>query len=556
MTRSRRTSFAWVRTSLLALAGVSLAPLVLAGQSAPPQTLTTQGSPSQTQATPPQTPAAQIPPAATPAQQPPQEHLIMTAGRSMVLTTKFDITRLAITDPTIADATAVSARELLIDGKLPGTISLIVWGDGQRVQYDLEVDPGITTLQQRLRALFPGEDIDVSVTNGALILSGHASSNSVMLRAAEIAEASTPDHKIINMLQLPGGAGSQQVLLQVRFAEVNRTALQQLGVSFFSTRAGFTSRSATEQFPAPNFSNNGDVGNLTFSDFLNIFFFQQNKGVGALVKALSQNGNLQSLAEPNLIAYNGQEASFLAGGEFPVPVVSGNGTVNVQFKEFGVKLKFKPTIAGDVIHLHLRPEVSTLDFDNGVTLSGFRIPALTERYAETDVELRDGQSFAIAGLLNTIVQDQKDSIPFLSRIPIIGNLFKSKSNTSNRTELMVLITPRLVRALNPDEVPPLPTSIKDIKDIKAPDDGKKPGGGGGGRGGSGDVSSQLQGGGGLVDAPMPIHVADGAGQDAITKNVAGVSGDLPKGKDTWGANGFLWTTVGPSWSMWPWPFWR
>ena len=177
------------------------------------------------------------------------------------------------------------------------------------------------------------------------------------------------------------------------------------------------------------------------------------------MRALKQKGLFQSLAEPNLIAYNGQEASFLAGGEFPVPIVQGaTGTVSVQFKEFGVRLTFKPTIAGDVIRLKVRPEVSTLDFNNGITLCGFRIPALTTRRAETDVELRDGQSFAIAGLLNNISQEDGAAIPVLEQLPMIGPLFKSKANRAERTELMVLITPRLVRPLDPDEVPPLPTT--------------------------------------------------------------------------------------------------
>jgi len=178
-----------------------------------------------------------------------------------------------------------------------------------------------------------------------------------------------------------------------------------------------------------------------------------------VLKALESKGYFQSLAEPNLIAYNGQEASFLAGGEFPIPIVQSgsSNSISVQFKEFGVRLTFKPTIAGDVIRLKVKPEVSSLDFNNGVTLQGFRIPALLTRRAETDVELRDGQSFAIAGLLNNVTQDDKAAIPILSRLPIIGALFKSKSERAERTELMVLITPRLVRALEPDEVPPLPT---------------------------------------------------------------------------------------------------
>ena len=213
----------------------------------------------------------------------------------------------------------------------------------------------------------------------------------------------------------------------------------------------------TQQFSAPDFDDE-KKGGLVFGDFLNLFFFNRKEGLGAVIKALEQKGLFQSLAEPNLIAYNGQEASFLAGGEFPVPVVQGaTGTVTIIFKEFGVRLTFRPTIAGDVIRLKVRPEVSSLDFNNGITLEGFRIPALITRRAETDVELRDGQSFAIAGLLNNITQNDGANVPFLSKIPIIGYLFKSNADRKERTELMVLVTPRLVRPLNPDEVPPLPT---------------------------------------------------------------------------------------------------
>jgi pilus assembly protein CpaC len=305
-----------------------------------------------------------------------------------------------------------------------------------------------------------------------------------MLRAAEIAGASTPDHKVINLLQLPGGETSQQVLLQVRFGQVDHTTLADLAASFFTTRPGFTSRSSTQQFAAPDITSQGGVTTTTFSDLLNLFYFQQNQGIGGVMKAIQQTGNFESLAEPNLIAYNGVEASFLAGGEFPVPVVSGTtGQVSVTYREFGVKLRFKPTIAGDTIRLHVRPEVSTLDFTNGVTLSGFRIPALSERYAETEIELRDGQTFAIAGLLDNLAQENKANIPFLSQIPIIGNIFKSRDKQSTRTELLVLITPRLVRPLSPDEVPPLPP----MPLIK--------------KGSGGGLGPTLKGGGGLLDAP-------------------------------------------------------
>jgi len=408
------------------------------------------------------------------------ERVLLTAGRSTVLTTDFDITRIAITNPAIADAVVVKPREVLVDGKGAGTVSLIVWGADTRKHYDVVVDTGVSVLQQNFQQLFPGEKINVAVNDSAVILSGEVSSNEVMLRTAEVAKAAFPDASVVNMLQLPGGSPSKQVMLQVRFAEVNRNALLQAGITLFTTRAAFTSRSTTQQFSNPNFdegggggtTGGGSIGGLAFADFLNIFYFNREQGFGAVLKALQGRGFLQSLAEPNLIAYNGEEASFLAGGEIPIPVVQGvSGQVTVQYKEFGIRLTFRPTIAGDVIRLKLKPEVSSLDYNNGVILSGFRIPALNTRRAETDVELRDGQSFAIAGLMNNISQTDRQAIPVLSALPIIGNLFKSKAARAEQTELMVLVTPRLVRALDPDEVPLLPTRPGDFID-PAGDQGK------------------------------------------------------------------------------------
>jgi pilus assembly protein CpaC len=431
------------------------------------------------------------PPAPTPAQPPatparpsrPQyERVVVTAGRSTIVTTDFAITRIAITNPEIADAVVVQPHEVLVDGKKAGTVSLIVWSIDSRTQYDIVVEPAVTTLEQQLQALFPGENIAVSASDEATILSGQVSSTNVMLRAGEIAKAWSAKSQIINMLQVPGGSESQQVMLQVRFAEVNRRVLTELGISLFAVRSRFLARSTTQQFAAPIFDDT-KPGRLTFSDYLNLFFFDNKEGLGAALRALQSRGAFQSLAEPNLIAYNGQEASFLAGGEFPIPVVQGTtNAVTIVFKEFGVRLNFRPTIAGEMIRLKVRPEVSTLDFANGITLQGFRIPALTTRRAETDVELRDGQSFAIAGLLDNLRQDDHDAIPLLSKIPILGPLFQSKSVRGEETELMVLITPRLVRALNPDEVPPLPTNIRPL--IKR-----------------GDIGQQLDGAGGVVDAP-------------------------------------------------------
>ena len=409
----------------------------------------------------------------------------LITGRSTVVNTDFDVTRIAVTNPAIADAVVVQPREILIDGKAPGTISLIVWGgSNQRLQYDLVVEQPITPLEQQLHQLFPAETIQVAINADAIILSGRVSGTEVMLRAAEVARASSPKANVINMMTVPGGAGSQQVMLQVRFAEVNRRAITELGASFFTGPTGYKNwvgRTTTQQFPAPEF----EPDRLVFSDFLNLFLFNNKYNAGTLIKALKQTGYFQSLAEPNLVAYNGQEASFLAGGEFPIPFVSGGSSnaISVVFKEFGVRLKFRPTIAGDLIRLHVAPEVSSLDFNNGILMEGFRIPAVTARRAETEVELRDGQSFAIAGLIDNESQVDSAALPILGQLPIIGNLFKSKADRKERTELLVIVTPKLVRPLNPDEVPPLPTLGSRF--LPAGD----------------DIGEQLQGGGGVADAP-------------------------------------------------------
>jgi pilus assembly protein CpaC len=343
-----------------------------------------------------------------------------------------------------------------------------------------------------------------------VVLSGTVSSKYVMDKAAEVAGGYVEKKEyVVNLLKQIEGQASNQVMLRVRFAEVSRSALRELGASFFTGPGGFhdyVAQASTQQFPTiqydelnrlsqqgpGNWGGGRDTveatgGKFTFSDMLNFMVFNNKYNVGTLIKAMQDKGLFQSLAEPNLIALNGKEASFLAGGEYPYPVVqpgaSGNA-VTIMFKEFGVRLNFKPTIAGDLIRLHVRPEVSSLDFNNGILLEGFRIPALTTRRAETEVELRDGQSFAIAGLLDNEAQTDVAAVPLLSQLPIIGHLFKSKGERKERTELLVLITPRLVRPLNPDEVPPMPTLPTQF--LPSGD----------------DIGEQLQGGGGAVDAPV------------------------------------------------------
>jgi pilus assembly protein CpaC len=420
--------------------------------------------------------------AGTQAQDVPFERITLPMGRSRVLMMPYDVTRLAVTNPAVADAVVVAPREVLIDAKGPGATSLILWGAATRTQYDVVVETGVSALQQQLDAIFPGEGIVVGATDEAIILRGRASTKEVSQRAAEIAQASSSKLKVVNLLQRDGEPDIQQVMLQVRFTEGSKTALEQLGISFFVGRPSAVGRSTTGQFSAPGVTDNGAGTLPVFGDLLNLFFFSRSAGVGAVLKALQEKGQLQILAEPNLVAYNGQSASFLAGGEFPYPIVNGNtGATGVSFREFGVRLDFTPTIVGEAVRLKVKLEVSTPDFAAGLSLAGYNVPGLKTRKAETDVELLDGQTFAIAGLLNNDTQVTRQAIPFVSRIPVIGALFKSKEDRSDQTELVVVITPHLIRAGKPGEVPPLPVTIKSPV---WPGDG---------------IGNQLDGNGGLVD---------------------------------------------------------
>ena len=436
-----------------------------------------------------QTPLAKIgnipAPAPAPAPAGSAPTVMLSASGSTVIQTDFPIRRFALTNPAIADATIVDPQQLLLDGKSAGNVSLIIWGDTQLVHYDVSVYPPVPSLQRQLQALFPAEPVDVGLADEAIVLSGKVSSSAVAQRLVEIAEKSSSQSTVVNMLQFPGADLGQQVMLQVRVAEVSQRALTEVGASFFTGPGGYkdwVGRVTTQQFAAPGFVERlgppppGDLsseGQFSFSDFLNLFVLNTRYNVGAVITALKNRGFFQSLAEPTLIAYNGQEASFLAGGEIPVPIVQGNtGSVSVSYKEFGVRLTFRPTITGDAIRMKVKPEVSSLDFANGVTLEGFRIPALTTRRAETDVELRNGQSFAIGGLLNNVSQTDRSGIPVLGDLPIIGHLFKSRAERKERTELVVIITPHLIQPL--DAQPPLPTQPQHF--LPAPgDDEEAPG---------------------------------------------------------------------------------
>jgi pilus assembly protein CpaC len=376
----------------------------------------------------------------------------LLVGRSTVLNVGGTIARVSLTVPDIADAMVTAPTQLLIHGKQPGTISLFVWDRGGAIKtYEVKVRRDLTPLIAHIKQLFAGEPITVMGSGKDVVLSGTVSSKYVIEKAADVA-AGYVDKKenVVNLLRQQEGVASNQVMLRVRFAEVSRNALQELGGAVFSD--GYNDqfgRITTQQFPAPFFDKNSPMlgKTLVFSDYLNLFLFDAKNQIGAVVKALQGRGVFQSLAEPNLIALNGKEASFLAGGEFPYPVPQGNfGSFSIQFKEYGVRLKFTPTVlGGDLIQLKINPEVSSLDFNNAVVIEGFRIPALTSRRADTEVELRDGQTFAIAGLLNNTALSSMRKIPGLGDIPVLGTLFKSRAYQKDQSELVVMVTPIIVR---------------------------------------------------------------------------------------------------------------
>jgi pilus assembly protein CpaC len=380
------------------------------------------------------------------------EHVDLLVGRSAIIRTDRPIKRIALPKPEIADALVTSPNEVLVHGKTPGTISLLVWGDTGRIKtFDIAVSRDLSALEERIEQLFPGEPITVSSNGADVVLSGIVSSSYVVDKATSLALGYVEKKEnVVNLLRQDQGLASNQVLLRVRFAEVSRSAVQELGASYFTGGAGYKdwiARGTTQQFPAPEFD--ADRGGLVFSDFLNILAFNTKEQLGVVVKALQSKGLFQSLAEPNLVTQNGKEASFLAGGEYPYPVVQGGGanaSVTIQFKEFGVRLKFTPTITGDdTVHLKVAPEVSALDFGNAVTVEGFRVPALSTRRTETEVELRDGQTFAIAGLIDNTVTQTMSKVPGIGDIPILGLLFKSRAYQKQATELVVMITPQILK---------------------------------------------------------------------------------------------------------------
>ena len=374
--------------------------------------------------------------------------LRVMVGKSLLINTSERLKRISVTDAAIADALVVTPTQVLVHGRTPGEVSLLIWDELERSRaFDLRVDVDVTAASDEIHRIFPDEVITVSPSRNAMVLNGHVSTEDVAKRAGQIGEAYSKS--VVNVLTF-GPVGAQEVLLEVKFAEVDRNALKTWGINVFSVGAGnVIGNNTTGQFGSTTITSSpSGATQVNYGSLLNTFLFSPELNLGTFIQDLQSKNLLQILAEPNLVAVNGKEASFLAGGEFPFPVVqpsNGINTVSIQFKQFGVQLKFTPVITpAGLIHLHVAPEVSTLDFSNGITISGVNIPALSTRRAETEFELQDGQSFVIAGLMDNRVTHITNKFPGLGDLPILGNLFRSTSYQRNHSELMVLVTARRI----------------------------------------------------------------------------------------------------------------
>ena len=440
-------------------------------------------------------------PSGTPASTSSQEstgthNLHLLVGRSLVISSPSPIKRVSVADPTIAEAVVVSPYQLLLNGKAPGGVSLLIWDETDQSQtFEVSVDIDILSLSEKIHEVFPTEAIQLETSKDVVMLSGHISSMAVADKILEIVKNSSP--KVTSLMQYPP-VQVKEILLEVKFAEVDRTAVSQLGINILRNFGSNMPVSVTtQQFSPPGFTigspgtttgtggtstaTGGTQSEFSISNLLNIAVFRPDLNLAAMIQALQDNAVLQILAEPNLLTESGKQASFLAGGEFPFPVLQGTSGaggvagITIQFREFGVRLNFTPTLMPDgLIHLNVKPEVSSLDFANALTISGFTIPALSTRRAESDMELRDGQSFAIAGLIDNRVTEQFNKIPGISSIPVLGKLFESRSQNKSKDELLILVTPRIVTPLTPDNLPAGPVFQRSFLGPVKPDKPEAP----------------------------------------------------------------------------------
>ena len=373
----------------------------------------------------------------------PDGAVALAVGTSVVWVSPVALNRVSMADPAIAEAVVMSPTEVLINGLSLGTTTFVVWDTvGIRRIYGVEVTADASAVERHLATLFPTEAITVTARGNALIVSGEVSTAFVARRALELAE--TTGAVVIDDLQTPSPS---QIQLQVRFAEVSRQALRSLG------------NNVVEILNPDLIDGDGDYRGITDSDGqIALSLIESDAMLRTVIRAYRETGDYRALAEPTLLALDGQEASFLAGGEFPFPIVqsgTASNAVTIEWREFGVRLNFMPAVTNiGNIRLDIAPEVSALDFSGGLTLAGFQIPAILARRAQTQVELREGQHLAIAGLLDRTMQESIRKLPLLGDIPILGRLFRSTDERQVVTELLVIVSPRLVQPS--DTPPPLP----------------------------------------------------------------------------------------------------
>ncbi|HKQ73908.1 MAG TPA: pilus assembly protein N-terminal domain-containing protein [Blastocatellia bacterium] len=386
-------------------------------------------------------------------------------GQSCLVTFDEPVGRLALSNTETAEAVLVAPDQMIVNGKASGKARFTAWAkeSGKFIFFDVDVRANLEQIDSQVRALFPKEDIRLSQANGSVVISG-AAEPKVAQQIETIVQAA--GFKTVNLVT-QAIQNVMQVQLQLRLVEVSRNKLSELAASpVIQTRPGEGGYINTGQ--GPYTVGKVEKGELlgAVAPTLNVFAMSNNAFL--FLRALQSQGALRALAEPNLIAMNGQEASFLAGGELPIPVSQGSGgggnTVTIQWKEYGVKVKFTPTIIDEQhIRLSLEPEVSTLDYSNGVRLEGLLVPSLRTRRAKTGIELQDGQSFGIAGLLDNNETKTLAKIPILGDAPLIGNLFRSKSLQKSETELVFLVTAKITKPLNPDAVPQM-RGVDGLKD--------------------------------------------------------------------------------------------
>jgi pilus assembly protein CpaC len=406
------------------------------------------------------------------------EPLHLLVGRSMFVATDHRLRRVYVSNPDVLDSFTSSPHQIVVTAKAPGLSSLVLWDEaGESRAYLINSDVDVADLHHALQDAFPAENIRVEGRGDQVALAGTVSSPEVADAANKLAALFSKD--VANSLQV-STKHTPQVRLKVRIIEIDRSRAEELGFNFFGPGVNSFS-SSTGQFgaitvgattPSPVSAPTASSSLLSLSSLLGLFYYNQDLQLGAAIQALTTNQIAQILAEPTITALSGEKASFLSGGEFPYPVVQGGTggftSVTIQFRPYGVKLDFTPTVLADgTIQLKVAPEVSALDYSNEVTISGYTIPAISTRRAETLVELKSGQSFAISGLLDNRTSDQLSKIPGIGDIPILGKLFQSKNVTKSVAELAVIVTPTLVDPLTENPTPTQPkTAIPFIDNPK------------------------------------------------------------------------------------------